>query len=96
MFGEKIKAEVGSLTVATTNNRGFPVEYWVDRCLDKIVYVADDSDSVIKDQAVAFKDDIRKVLHHYIANAVKSDRTTLYNLLLQQGETKMAEILRRL
>ena len=88
--------KVGAVTVATTQNTGLSVEYWADRCLDKILYVANDSASPIKDQALAFQDDLIKVIAYYMVQAVKSDRTTLYNLLLQQGEGEMAAMLLKL
>lgn len=88
--------EVGKVSVSTTNNKGFDVEYWADRCLSKIIYVADQSDVVIKNQALAFKDQIRIALVAFMKEAIKSDRTTLYNMLLQQGEQEMAELIRRL
>ena len=96
MLGSAGIIQVGSVKVETTSHQGFSVEHWAERCLDRIVYVADGSDSIIKDQAIAFKEAIRGVLIHYMSHAIKSDRTTLYNLLLQQGETEMAELLRRL
>lgn len=96
MLGQEIKLQVGSVTVATTNNEGLSPEYWAERCLDRIVYVADNSDSIIKQQALEFKDQIRLALVQYIKQAIKSDRTTLYNLLLGQGNKEMAELLRRL
>jgi hypothetical protein len=88
--------QMGVVEVQTTSGTGFSIEHWADRCLAKIVHVAEDSASPIRDQAIAFRGDIRQVLIHYITNAVKSDRTTLYNLLLQQGEKDMAELLRKL
>ena len=88
--------QVGSVSAATTSNTGFSVEYWADRCLKRIVHVADDSEALIADQARAYREQIRAVLTYYMNNAIKSDRTTLYNLFLQQGERDMAEILRKL
>lgn len=88
--------QTGVVKVVTTNNTGLSVEHWAGRCLEKIVFVADDSDSIIKDQAIAFKEGIRLVIAHYMTQAIKSDRTTLYNLFLQQGHQDMAEILRKL
>jgi hypothetical protein len=84
------------MKVVTTQNTGLSIEHWADRCLSKIIQVSDNSDSLIKDQAIAFKADIRHVLIHYMSNAIKSDRTTLYNLFVNQGHKDMAEILRRL
>jgi len=90
--------QLGNVTVVTTNNTGMPPDYWADRLTDRIIHISDDPlyPSPIKDQAIAFKDVIRKTVRHYIEQAIKSDRTTLYNLFVQQGHTDMAEILRRL
>jgi len=96
MLGQTGAAQVGSVTVKTTNHTGLSIEHWADRALERIIYVAPDSQSIMKDQAEAYRDQIRKVLTHFIAQAIKSDRTTLYNLFLQQGHRDMAEILRKL
>lgn len=94
--GNQAGIQAGTVKVTTTSNTGLSLEHWAERLLEKIIFVADDSDSVIKDQAMAFKEEIRQVIKYYMGNAIKSDRTTLYNLLLKQGETEMAEIIRRL
>jgi len=88
--------QVGSVKVATTNYEGFSIEHWTERILDKIIMVAEGSDSIIHQQAIEFKNEIRVVLTAFLALAIKSDRTTLYNLFLQQGHPDMAEILRKL
>ena len=82
--------------VQTTTNTGLTVDHWADRCLKHIIHVGEDNDSVIKDQAIAYREDIRRVLVAYMLNVIKSDRTTLYNLFVQQGHQDMAEILRKL
>lgn len=88
--------EVGSVTVSATSNTGLPVEHWVERAMKHIIHVADGQPAPIRDQAYAFQDHIRTVVEYYIRQAIKSDRTTLYNLFLQQGHKDMAEILRKL
>jgi hypothetical protein len=84
------------MKVVTTSHTGLSVEHWSERCLTKILYVANDSASPIADQAHAFKANIGSVITHYMKNAIKSDRTTLYNLFVKQGHPDMAEILRKL
>ena len=96
MHTESILAVPGTVTVTTSSHGGLPVEHWVERALERIVYVGDQSIPAIRDQAEAFKGQIRAALDYYMRQAIKSDRTTVYNLLLQQGETQMAEIFRRL
>ena len=90
--------QVGSVNVTTTQNTGLSIEHWAERLLDKMLFVGNDElyPSPIREQALAYKDALRTAIVLHMGQAIKSDRTTLYNLLLQQGETKMAEILRRL
>jgi hypothetical protein len=89
-------AKAGAVTIKTTSNTGLSIEHWAGRCLERIIYVSPDSASILKDQAEAYRENIRKVLVHYMTQAIKSDRTTLYNLFLRQGHQDMAEILRKL
>ena len=90
------RMEAGVVTVSTTERRGHTVEEIAERLLNTIVYVAEDSDSVIHDQAVAFKENIRQAIIYYMKQAVVSDRTTLYNLFLMEGQTELAEMIRRI
>jgi len=96
MLGQEGMLKVGNVEVATTSHVGLSVEHWTERCLEKIVYVAKNSNSVIREQAEAFKDSIRLVINYFMKQAVKSDRTTLYNVLLKAGHTEAAELIRRL
>lgn len=94
-----LKAEMPNtfkVDVATTNHRGFTPEEVAQRCADKIVQVSDTAHPAIRDQARAFKTDVAKIITLYMYEAVKSDRTTLYNALVDAGHPKLAEMIRRL
>lgn len=82
--------------VQTTSERGFTPEEVASRCTNKLVSVADSASPEIKQQANAFKDKVEAVVSFYIKEAIKSDRTTIYNILKKQGHEDMAEIIRRL
>jgi hypothetical protein len=84
------------MKVVTTSHTGLSVEHWAERCVTKTLYIADTADPAIKAQAQAFKASLLAVITHYMKNAIKSDRTTLYNLFVKQGHPDMAEILRKL
>ena len=96
MKGQLGKMKVGHVTVHTTSGRGMTAEEWAELCMEKILYVGDQAIPAIRDQALAYQKDIKKVLVGMFSNAIKSDRTTLYNLLLKQGHKDMAEIIRKL
>lgn len=91
--------DIGSdfkVEVHTTQNRGFTPEEIAERCAAKIVSVSDSAHPAIRDQATAFKKQITTVVASYLREAVKSDRTTVYNALNDAGHPELAELIRRL
>lgn len=82
--------------IQTTNNRGFTPEEVATRCVDKIVEVGDNAAPEIRDQARAFKEHLHKLVTNYMKEAIKSDRTTIYNAIKDAGHEKLAEHIRRL
>jgi hypothetical protein len=96
MMSVSTDMKVGSVEVYTTQNRGFTPEEIAERCLDKIVSVADTALPEVQAQAQAFKDHIRAVLVFYMKEAANSDRTTVYNALLDAGQKDLAELIRRM
>lgn len=83
----------GDVVVHTTDNRGFTPEEIAERALDKIIYVGSSAHPAIRDQAEAFRENIRHVLVFYLKEAVKSDRTTLANRLREAGHPELTTIL---
>ena len=96
MIGVSGGVEVGGVEVHTTQNRGFTPDEIAERCLDKIISVADTALPEVQAQAQAFKDRIRAVLVFYMKEAANSDRTTVYSALLDAGQKDLAELIRRL
>jgi len=82
--------------VATTHNRGWTASEVSERCVAKIMSVSENAPPVIKDQALAFQDDLKCVVEYYMKEAIKSDRTTVINTLIQAGHPKLAEMIRRI
>jgi len=83
----------GTVTVHSTSGRGFTPEELAERALDKIVYVGSKSHPVIRDQAEAFKNNLRVVLIQYLHQAVRSDRTTIANRLREAGHPELTILL---
>ena len=88
--------ETLGVEVHTTQNRGFSPEEVAERCADKIISVSDGAHPAIQAQAHAFKKRIVKLIEFYLREAVKSDRTTVYNALTDAGHPELAELIRRL
>lgn len=84
----------GNVLVQTTSGRGFTPEEIAERALDKIIYVGKDANPLIRDQAEAFRENIRHVLVHYLKEAVQSDRTTIANRLREAGYPELINILK--
>ena len=84
------------VAVATPQNRGFTPEEIASRCVDRIISISDQANPVLQQQAHAFKDNMEEVIADYMRQAISSDRTTVYNALLDAGQPKLAELIRRL
>jgi hypothetical protein len=91
-----IPRDIPLVQVHTTTNRGFTPEEIAVRCANRLVYVADTAPLEIREQAIAFKDHIEKVIVLYMHEAIASDRTTVYNALKNAGHADLAEMIRRI
>jgi hypothetical protein len=83
----------GSVEVLTTKNRGFSPEEIAERALDRIIYVGGQTHPYIRDQAEAFREQIRQTLVFYMNEAIKSDRTTVANRLREAGHPELIKLL---
>ena len=88
--------EVGSVVVATTQDKGHDPEFWAKAASDRIVSVGGNCHPLIAQQAEAFKQSVETTVSFYIKEAIKSDRTTLIAELERQGHGDMANIIRSL
>lgn len=84
----------GNVLVSTTTDRGFTPEEIAERALDKIIYVGSNSHPAIRDQAEAFRENIKYVLIQYLKEAVQSDRTTIANRLREAGHPELINLLK--
>jgi len=89
-------AQIGAAFVFTSENQGHSPEQLAEMALLKIMVVAEDAPPVIKEQAFAYQDALRKILVHYMKQMAASERTTIWALMRNQGFEEMAEVIRRL
>lgn len=89
-------AFLGPVEIMTTSGRGFTPEEVTSRCMAQLMKVSETAPEVIREQAKAFESAMREVVLFYMKEVVKSDRTTLYNELKNNGYPEAAEIVRRL
>ena len=91
-----IPRDVPVVGVRTTTGRGFTTDELAAQAAERIVSVSDTAPPAIRDQALAFKGNVEKVVAGYLKQAVLSDRTTVYNALNDAGHPELAELVRRL
>ena len=84
------------IDVKTTDNRGFTADELAEQCVQKIISVSDDAHPGLRDQARAFSKHIEKLVAFYMRQAIRSDRTTVYNALKDAGHPDLAKLIRRL
>ena len=82
--------------VRTTDKRGFTPDELAEQCVAKIISVSDTAHPGLRDQARAFSKHIEKLVAYYMRQAIRSDRTTVYNALNDAGHPELAELIRRL
>ena len=96
MFKMSVESNLGDVVVKTTERRGLSPEELAERAVEQIVSVSSSVDPIVRQQAEAFRNRIYHVVLGIIKQAIKSDRTTLINEFIQQGQSDTADILRSL
>ena len=82
--------------VTTTDGKGHDPEFWATQATKKICEVSLDAPEHVKQQALAFQNQVYTVILHSIKNAINSKNVTYVNLLRQQGHDDMANIIKEL
>ena len=90
------QGDLGQVQVFTSNDGGHSPETMADMAMNKIMTINEKAPPPIKDQAVAYRNNIRDIIVYYLKQMAKSERTTIWALLKKQGHADMAEIIRRL
>lgn len=85
--------EMGSIKAMSVSGRGFTPEELAEQALDRIIYVGSNSHPAIREQAQAFRDQIRGVLVSYGRQAIRSNNTTLANRLREAGHPELIKLL---
>lgn len=96
MLSVETGTQPGEVRAYTTNGRGLNVEELADMAMRKLIHVADTAAPALREQAEQFKLQVRLLLIAYMHQAIKSDRTTLYNKLRDAGNAEIAELILRI
>ena len=96
MLSVEAGSQPGEVRTYTTSGRGLNVEELADMAMRKLIHVADTAAPALQDQARIFKESVRALMIAYMHQAIKSDRTTLYNQLRDAGNAEIADIILRI
>ena len=95
MFNVNV-AQVGNVNVSTSDNGGLSDEQIAELVLDKICMVSNTAPEPIRQQAFAYKENIRKILIDYVGLAKKEERASIVNILRKNGGNDLANLIRRM
>jgi len=96
MKGESSLSGVGNVSIIVTENRGMnPVEL-ADLAINRIISVGNESAPEVREQALAYKSNIKDVLIKYLTDAQAHERVTICNKLNEAGLGDAAEFVKNL
>ena len=95
MFSASGGALLGDIKAINVSGRGFTPEELAESALDKIIYVGSNSHPAIREQAEAFKKQIRSVLISYGHQCINSHGTTLANRFRDAGHPELTKLLEK-
>lgn len=91
MIGESSSVLVGTADVVTTNGRDLSAEELTNRAVDRIISISDKAPMPIREQALAFKDNLYAVILFYMKRSAHSERISISNLLRKEGFPQIAD-----
>ena len=90
------KGGLGDIGVATTDFKGHSPEFWAERCTARICGISENAAPHIRQQAEAYRLAIYEQILYHIKQAINSERCTMRNMLISQGNNDLANILKEL
>jgi hypothetical protein len=89
-------ADVGNVTVSTTNHRAHSPEELAGMAVRKIIYVGDDLPNEISSQAETYKKQLFQVILGYITLSRRSEREDIVRALERSGMSEAVMLIRSL
>ena len=77
MFEANGEGDLGSVKVLTSSNGGHSPETMADMAMNKIMVINEKAPPPIRDQAVAYRNNVRNVILYYLTEMAKTERTTI-------------------
>ena len=96
MLDDKGDSFLGSIEVQTETNKGHDPEWWAEQATNRICGISENAAPHIRQQAEAYKLAIYNTILYYIKSAINSDRCTISNTLISQGQKDLVKTLKEL
>ena len=96
MIDQDTSGALGLIEVATSEYKGHTPEFWAEKCTARICGISDNAEPHIKQQAQEYRLAIYSTILYYIKEAINSERCTMRNMLISQGDNDLANILKEL
>tara|TARA_R100001082_G_scaffold109760_1_gene87711 strand:- start:451 stop:741 length:291 start_codon:yes stop_codon:yes gene_type:complete len=91
MFSVGVESDVGNPLVVTTTDRGMNAEEWAELAVKRIVSISADTPMPLREQAIAYRAQIKALLVDYFHKVAQSERTTIKVMLEKQGHLDIAK-----
>jgi len=96
MFSVNGGMETGLIKIVSSDNGGLSNDQISEMAVDKIVSVSETAPEPIRQQAQAFSDNVRNVVHYHIELARREERATICHNLRKAGHPDLADTVRRI
>ena len=90
------KSFIGSPFVVTSSNGGHSPEAIAELCVNRLIEVSESAHPVLREQALALREQMLKVVLHYTRMAMEEDRATMCAKIREAGFPELASQLRSL
>ena len=88
--------KVGNVSVSTTNNRVLRQKKWRRDAQISYLTLQTVHRLPLGIRPIAYKKSMEAVIALYMKEAIKTDRTTVYNAIKDAGQPKLAEYIRKM
>ena len=96
MFSVNGGVEAGLIKIVSSDNGGLSNDQISEMAADRIVAVSETAPEPIRQQAQAFSENVRNVVHYHIELARREERATICHNLRKAGHPDLADTVRRI
>ena len=96
MFSVNGGVEAGLIKIVSSDNGGLSNDQISEMAADRIVAVSETAPEPIRQQAQAFSEKVRNVVHYHIELARREERATICHKLREAGHPDLADTIRRI